>query len=191
MESIVIIRYDYFPVEELAQLAQMCGKSAVIGTDEARMAGAALVVGDPVSLAKLRVSLSTHAMQQEKAAHPGASLAAVQWLATGERGLSSEALFTRLSGLNAVRGDSDKAAYPRDPSDLRRCRLMLEAVPELDWNLPHARDLSPVWARLIDGWDELELTMDEETPNWRDPKRYASAPRTYALMQDIIHERSH
>lgn len=108
----------------------------------------------------------------------------VRWLANGERGISSETIFTHLTGINALRdwgGD-----HPHDPADLRRCRLLLDQCPALQAELPRMAGVSAVWGSLVQHWDELCALMDEEIPNWRAPKRGALAPRTYARMKEII-----
>ena len=112
------------------------------------------------------------------------SAAAIQWLANGERGLSSEQMFEHLSGVQALSGNWRKWAphYPSDPDDLNRCRKLLEAVPELQ--IQRMADCSPVWAELVGRWDELCSLMDAEAPNWRNGT--GSAPKTYALMGELI-----
>ena len=49
------------------------------------------------------------------------------WLAVGERGLSSEAIALTALG---ERPTGFRASWPLDPSDLRRCLLLLEGAPE-------------------------------------------------------------
>ena len=69
------------------------------------------------------------------------------WLALGERGMSSEAIAITTLGAYVT---GWRAAWPLDPSDLRRCLLLIEQVPE-------ARELgvdvlarrSPQWAALV------------------------------------------
>lgn len=106
---------------------------------------------------------------------------ATEWLRSGERGISSNAIFDHLTGL-PVRGGWSPWT-PSDPDDLRRCRLLLEAVPEFRSGLPRMAEVSAGWAALVARWDELCATMDAESPNWREGR--GSAPRTYALMQEI------
>lgn len=53
----------------------------------------------------------------------------VEWLRTGERGLSSEAIAEQMSGLPVGQGYGF-SNHPSDPADLRRCRLLLDRVPE-------------------------------------------------------------
>lgn len=110
------------------------------------------------------------------------SMAASQWLASGERGISSNTMFTRLTGVNAIRRDS--RGYPHDPDDLRRCRLLLEQVPELRDRVSEMAEESPEWARLVARWDEVCALMDEETPKWRD--REGTASRTYDRMKELL-----
>ena len=56
------------------------------------------------------------------------------WLAVGERGLSSEAIALTALGLEPT---GFRASWPHDPADLRRCLLLLEAVPETRQNGLH------------------------------------------------------
>lgn len=106
---------------------------------------------------------------------------AEEWLRTGERGLSSEAIFERLTGIPL--GSRWLAVYPLDSWDLRRCRLLLEVVPAFRDRLGEMAGACPVWARIVAGWDELCALMDEEAPSWRDGQW---APRTYDLMRALI-----
>lgn len=106
---------------------------------------------------------------------------ALSWLASGERGASSEAIFERMTGLPV--GPSLRGAYPLDPGDLRRCRLLLEAVPAFRARLSEMADVGPVWAGLVARWEELCAIVDEEAPEWR--KGSGRAPRAYAVMGEI------
>lgn len=104
----------------------------------------------------------------------------LQWLANGDRGLSSNAMVHHLTGIKTEK-DFHRKDYPRDPSDLGRCRKLLEQVPELRDDLPRMATCSEQWARIVKHWDELCALMDEEAPRWRDFQ--GNAPKTYALMQ--------
>jgi hypothetical protein len=108
------------------------------------------------------------------------SAAAIQWLANGERGLSSETIFETLTGMHCKdhrwSGFND---YPHDPDDLRRCVLLLERVPEFIPRLREMRAVSPTWARLVDAWDELTALLKAEAPS-------GTAPKCYARMQEVI-----
>lgn len=108
-------------------------------------------------------------------------LALVRWLAGGERGMSSDTIVQHLTGLPALAGADP--CEPSDPGDLKRCRALLELVPELVEHFPRMREVSPEWARLCDHWDALCSLMDEEAPNWRDGQN--GCPRTSALMRTL------
>lgn len=151
--------------------------------DTARMAGANLAAGTPAELEKVRERLALGALAAARDEYDSQlSPNAVMWLASGRRGLSSETLFTFLTGVDAE-GDHGHR-YPLDPADLGRCRRLLEQCPELRSCLPRVCAAGPEWAALVQRWDELCALMDEESPEWRDDR--GSAPRTYALMQEIF-----
>jgi hypothetical protein len=112
------------------------------------------------------------------------SEAANKWLATGERGISSEVIFSRLTGVyiaDAVWG----AMTPSDPSDLRRCLLLLEAVPEFKTQFHKMSGVSRAWASAVDHWDELAGLLESEVPDWRDKNHRGRAPKTYERMKEI------
>lgn len=108
-----------------------------------------------------------------------------RWLASGERGVSSEAIVSHLTGEPVGRyriGDD----YPFDPSDFRRCEVLLRHVPLARLTFPAMASRSPIWAALVAEWDELVALMESESPGvfgTSDPR--GSAPKTYARMKEI------
>ncbi|MDE2861738.1 MAG: hypothetical protein OXL35_09735 [Chloroflexota bacterium] len=104
------------------------------------------------------------------------------WLAVGERGISSNAIALTTLGLHPTGRD---ARWPLDPADLRRCLLLLEAVPETceDGLLVLAKRC-PRWAALVRVWDRLAETLRSEIGETLPQK--GSAPKTYALMQEVL-----
>lgn len=109
------------------------------------------------------------------------------WLATGERGLSAEAIVTHLTGTNVSgRFHIGHAHHPSDPSDFRRCQLLLRAVPLAKLMFPAMRGASPQWARLVDAWDEIDATIEQEVPGYVDNARDGRAPLAYRLMKRVI-----
>lgn len=105
----------------------------------------------------------------------------VEWLANGETGLSSMTMAFWLG----FRQPYHRSYYPRDPDDLNRCLGLLEVVPLLRPLLPKMAEVSPQWATLIAHWDAIENQFLEEAGlNWVKAK---SAPKTYALMRQILH----
>ena len=115
----------------------------------------------------------------------------INWLASGERGSSSNTMFTHLTGFDAecMRGLPApfwKNQHPSDPDDLSRCRLLLEDCPELAADLDKMKTCSDVWKSLVENWNELCLMMDKEAPNWR--QGYGEAPETFRMMRKMITE---
>jgi hypothetical protein len=113
----------------------------------------------------------------------GLSAGAREWLARGRHGLSSKCMFEELTGYPL--GDGKDA--PDDAGALYRCRLLLDAAPELVERIAQMASVSPVWARVASAWSELCRTMDEEAPDWR--AGTFTAPRTNALLREL-HQRS-
>lgn len=81
------------------------------------------------------------------------------WLAQGERGISSETMFEKLSGKKLR---DSYHCHPSDPDDFRRCYLLLETIPEWKSRLCELRDLSLVWDKLVTHWDRLTKMLEEQ-----------------------------
>lgn len=180
----VVLAFGPQPISFFKNAAKLAGDNAVLDQDLARMAGATMAVGQPDDIAALKKLLEPAAVAKaEEENTAGLSKAALQWLATGERGLSSETLFSYLTG-HDIQDEGDENCYPHDPADLRRCMLLLEQCPELKPNLPRIAQAGPIWAALFARWDELTGTFEAECPNWRGGGW--RAPKTYARMKAII-----
>lgn len=107
--------------------------------------------------------------------------ALINWLANGQRGISSNALFTKLTGIDALGGWGSYA--PADPADFNRCLLLLDIAPELRADLWRMKDVSHQWSALVDHWDEVETSfLNEVGFNWSKSK---AAPVTYEIMKRI------
>lgn len=184
-KGLVILGYGPTPVELFAKASKVAGKDAVFDTDVARMAGANFAAGSREALDELRARLEVGALHGVKAENPGLSPEAAAWLAHGERGVSSNTIFERLTGIHAT-GDWG-CDIPHDPDDLRRCRLLLERVPDLVLLFPRMAEVSTAWAAMVAAWGDLCATMDAECPDWRSVSR-GKAPKTYELMRLIRRE---
>ena len=104
------------------------------------------------------------------------------WLAVGERGLSSEAIALTALG---ERPTGFRASWPLDPSDLRRCLLLLEGAPEArETGLLVLAEWCSKWAALVNVWDRLSKTLRSEIGETLPP--HGSAPKTYALMREAL-----
>ena len=88
--------------------------------------------------------------------HPGL----LEWFITGDVGMSSRDMAAYLSG----RKRRGSISYPWDFGDFHRCERLLRAVPTLRAALPRMKECQGVWERLVDAWDDIVATAEEETP---------------------------
>ena len=179
----ILLHKGAMPVDAMARASEVAGAGAVIDTDLARMAGVDFAFGPPALLEDLKARLADGVHTRTATDHPDLAADAMAWLATGERGLSSEAIFQHMTGVPLARTACDAYAHPSDPADLRRCMLLLEAVPAFAARLGEMSEVSEIWARLVAAWPELCATMDAESPNWRSGGGWAH--RTYEKMRAL------
>lgn len=185
----VMLGFGPQEMDWLGRASSLCGRRAVMDQDVARMAGATFAVGTREALDRLRQRLEAGAMAQAKASHPGLSHEAMQWLAIGERGMSSEAMFEHLTGVKCTKDGSwptARTAHPYDVDDFRRCRLLLEQVPELQDLLQNMATLSPEWANLTREWGAICAAMDREAPNWREPRCPGVSRAAYTIIKAAV-----
>lgn len=175
------------PMASFGVLTQLAPHGSVMDPNCARMWGANFAFGPEEELAALRKDGAATAEQRVRMEHPGASGEAVKWLAGGERGISSNYIFTYLTGINAMQGwDTTRDCHPHDPADFRRCQLLLEQVPELQRVFHRMARPSNEWDRLVKAWPDIIAAMDEETPGWRDGKTRQKATKAYNLIKAAI-----
>ena len=171
------------PETAIVELARLAPEDSVMDADAARLLGVTFAFGPAEELDALKAGAAEAALRLERIRNPGLSEAAVKWLAGGQRGVSSETIFTHLTGIDALGGW--RKNHPYDTADFRRCRLLLEQVPELVPLLPRMAEASPQWSALVEQWDTICATMDEEAPEWREG-RGQKAPKTYDLIKRAI-----
>ena len=111
--------------------------------------------------------------------------AAVRWLAQGEQGISSRAMFNRLAlGIEPHLVTTWGMCNPWDPADFNRCEKLLRQVPELRERIALMADVSRIWANLVDHWQQIVDTFENECPGvFKDEAGHWKAPRTYDLMR--------
>lgn len=90
------------------------------------------------------------------------------WYDHGERGSSSEYMYSILSG----KSQSINGSYPHDPSDFKRCHGLLLMVPEWRSKLDDMRRMSLVWNNLVDNWDKLTEMLLEQMASKKDNGMY-------------------
>lgn len=101
---------------------------------------------------------------------------ALQWLFSGDTGLSSRCLCAHMLGVKA-----ERSSYPSDPSDLGRCLRLLELIPEWKPRIGEMAAFGPGWAGQVKAWDKLAQSMaDEVGIDW---SKGCSAPLTYDAMK--------
>lgn len=180
--GVVVFGYGPQPLDFLSKASKMCGDKAVLDQDVARMAGASFAIGPRDVFAELRQRLETGSLIAQKVETPNLSSDAQRWLANGRRGISSNTMFTVLTGVDAMQ-DSNQS-HPHDPDDLDRCLALLHEVPELRAKLTLMAKASPAWAALIANWEQIERShLDEVGLGWT---KAHSAPKTYDLMDRVL-----
>jgi len=109
-----------------------------------------------------------------------------RWLASGERGISSQAIVAHITGSSVGRWYGND--HPYDVGDLRRCELLLRQVDLARLMFPTMASRSREWAALVEHWDELIASAESEAPGIFDGGywRGGGAPRTAARMNEIF-----
>ncbi len=102
-----------------------------------------------------------------------------EWMASWDTGVSSRTIFATFKGYGLDGGPG----VPHDPDDFGRCYRLLKVAPEWRANLRRVAERYPAWVGLVAHWDRLESLYEEEFPT-------GSAPRLYALMQEIHAQRA-
>jgi hypothetical protein len=175
------------PMSKFGTLALLAPKNSVMDPDVAHMLGVTFAMGPEDELQELRKAGVENVKRHERAKNPGISEASVNWLAGGERGTSSNYIFTTLTGIDAMRGwDTERDCHPHDPADFRRCQLLLEQVPELQPLFQRMALASEQWDRLTKAWPDIIAALDEEAPGWRDGRTGKSANKAYRLIKTAI-----
>ncbi|WP_321935392.1 hypothetical protein [Paraburkholderia sp. J8-2] len=174
------IVYGGVPISDVEMLAQGFSDKAVMSMDLCDLLGATFVIGEPDAIAALRSQdnlpiAAKRRAEASEASNLGLHEEVSNWLLKGERGASSNAICKAMFGLPSTAAPR----HPRDPDELRRCLLFLDAARTHD-RIEVMREVSPEWARLVARWGEITTLFNEECAAG------PLAPRTYALMQEIL-----
>ncbi len=103
-----------------------------------------------------------------------------RWLTGHNVGRSSLAIVCVMLGGRPF----DPYCWPLDPSDLRRCVILLRLIPRWRRRLRAMAQVSSQWKALVEHWSELEaLLVAEAGP---DLAKQVKAARTYARMQELL-----
>ena len=155
----LFLYYDDMPVSELMKLQKALPKDSVICPRTARLAGASLAAGTPNALEALAKRLEPFVLQKTRLENPDLNEEEINWIATGNRGLSSETLFS-----HTVKPLSDTpldkvTAHPHDGADWKRCMDLCYAVPKVRNNFNVMKGVSGPWKRLVENRSELERLL--------------------------------
>lgn len=92
----------------------------------------------------------------------------VKWFLSGDTGVSSKAIVSQMTGIEAKDSFSD---YPFDTSDFGRCYRLMKIVPEFRARISEMASRSERWAALAACWDELDhLYETDETACYKKMK---------------------
>lgn len=107
---------------------------------------------------------------------------AIMWAAFGEQGISSRTIFAVMTGAMAYEDafprDWARFDVPHDPSDFRRCYLLLKLIPEWRERLGEMAQAFYKWLPFVERWDEMTALYELEREN---PK--GMCPKLYELMK--------
>lgn len=107
-------------------------------------------------------------------------LKAIKWLMGRKVGKSSKSMLAAHLSINLEDGYS----HPHDPSDLNRCFILLETIPEIRNSFNKIANISKEWKLIIENWEDLKILFEEEAG--RDWCKGRSAPITYKRMRDLF-----
>ena len=93
----------------------------------------------------------------------------IWWKRRGDRGTSSNTIFSAFTGASLPREGAD---FPYDPDDFQRCHKLLALFPEWRADLNAVTRAFPWYAPFVDRWTEMEALWVEESPSKRFPKLY-------------------
>lgn len=180
-------------LNQLNDLTQHGSPDDVLSPDLARLVGATFAYGTTAAVQALTARVRAEKLAMSRPA----SLASLEpeaqdWAVAGEVGLSAATIFAWITGIkldhHAAQTDMP-TDFPHDPADLRRCRLLLEAVPSFAERFQRVMpQVSPAWAALTAHWSTICDTMDLECPSWRSPSDHATCHDTYRLMNRVIEQ---
>ena len=109
---------------------------------------------------------------------------ALDWIAGGDTGMSSKAIWSHMMGLPARGWPDDRfgVAYPHDPDDFGRCYRLLALIPEWRPRIGEMAQYNRQWAALVARWSDIEAMYVLEVG----AAHRGMAHRCYALIREIL-----
>ena len=183
--------YGPIPIADFVKLTRSGTAGDIIDVHLGRLARATCVFGQREACRALYARYEAQERARVLAQYPMLDPPAQEWLAVGDQGASSAALFFHWTGVRPYfvqcgpASAQTPSAAPRDSEDFARCQRLLEQVPAFAARLTEARTLSPIWARLVDAWPALTEMLDGEAPDWRTAEHWW-APKTSERLAALI-----
>lgn len=109
--------------------------------------------------------------QEKKKLREEISKKAASWLMTGETGISSKTMLGVALGIKMNRLDA-----PCDPSDFRRCHLLVKKIPEIKNFFPEIAKKVPQFKGILENWNELEKVLKKD-------EKFRASSELYALIK--------
>ena len=166
IENCTII-YGTIPINDFLAISKKRSKKTIVAIDIASRIGATIVFGLPDDIERLRATnlpISAQRLDDAvKAEELGAPAGIVEWLKTGDRGLSSDAMCARFFGIPELASIN----HPLDADDFQRCMKFLDAACGDDIHMrknivQKMRNTSLPWRGLVQAWDILEQKYNEK-----------------------------
>lgn len=106
----------------------------------------------------------------------------LEWLAAGEKGLSSETI-----ALTALGEMPKRPNYPHDGADYGRCVKLLALCPDAQIGLDRlGKEGGPVWQALVPRWEDIRVAWEHDVALHNAGERDRKKFKCYDLMQSII-----
>lgn len=107
---------------------------------------------------------------------------AMIWAVHGEGGVSSNTIFSVMTGTMQYKDVFPRGWWrfdvPHDPSDFRRCYLLLKLIPEWRERIGEMAEAFDKWRSFVDRWDEMTALYEQEREN-----EDGMTPKLYELMK--------
>lgn len=140
----------------------------------ARLARATLVIGTAEDLETLENELAPESIAMTRLEYAQwenlMTEEEIDWLAIGNVGASSSAIYTKITGIPVIGFEFSTQAHPHDIHDFIRCQKLLEAIPKIKTDFDHMAEVSPMWEKLVKNWEDIVIALDSKNPEWRSGK---------------------
>lgn len=96
----------------------------------------------------------------------------LEWMLGDDTGVSSETMVAVACGINRRPKSAFRVDAPYDPSDFGRCYRLVQQIPEIRNSFHHIGKAVPVFAGILENWDELVELYLRDLPTGRSDELY-------------------